>query len=137
MELLSRIAQDPLLGTWAERLWRASWQAALCALAVLLLTRAVPRLSPALRAGLWWFVSLKVLVDVGGLSPVALPLLPPEPQARAVARAAPQPALVLEQPVLLTGVPVVTASGGQGLAPGLTGARLPAPALRAPAAPAV
>ena len=33
MELFSRIAQDPLLADWAERLWRASWQGALCALA--------------------------------------------------------------------------------------------------------
>src|SRR5687768_8300838 len=114
MELLSRIAQDPLLAPWAERLWRASWQGALCALAVLLLVRALPRLSPALRAGAWWFVSLKVLVDVVGLSPLALPLLPaeaPAPQAAAPAPQSPAPAqafVVREEP--LAGVAVVSAS---------------------------
>ena len=134
MELLSRIAQDPLLAPWAERLWRASWQGALCALAVLLLLRALPRLSPGLRAGAWWFVSLKVLVDVLGLSPLALPLLPAQQRVEAPAPQAPAPAFVVQEEPL-AGVAVVSASEGQGLAPAMTGARLPAPALRpAPAA---
>lgn len=63
-----------------EGLWRASWQGALWAALVWALTRAVPRMPSALRAGLWWLVSLKFVLSLGTLSPVQLPLLPaPEP----------------------------------------------------------
>jgi bla regulator protein BlaR1 len=59
-----------------EGLWRASWQGALWAALVWGLTRAVPRMPSALRAGLWWLVSLKFVLSLGTLSPVQLPLLP-------------------------------------------------------------
>jgi beta-lactamase regulating signal transducer with metallopeptidase domain len=59
-----------------EGLWRASWQGALWAALVWALTRVVPRMPSALRAGLWWLVSLKFVLSLGTLSPVQLPLLP-------------------------------------------------------------
>ncbi|KFE60815.1 M56 family metallopeptidase [Hyalangium minutum] len=63
-----------------EGLWRASWQGALFAAVVWALTRALPRMPSALRAGLWWLVSLKFVLSLGLLAPVPLPLLPaPEP----------------------------------------------------------
>lgn len=58
-----------------EGLWRASWQGALWAALVWALTRAVPHMPSALRAGLWWLVSLKFVLSLGTLSPVPLPLL--------------------------------------------------------------
>lgn len=61
-----------LLGT----LWRVTWQGALWALAVWALTRTLPRLPPAVRATLWWFVGLKFLVGLLAPAPVLLPLLP-------------------------------------------------------------
>ena len=59
-----------------EGLWRASWQGALFAGGVWALTRALPRMPSALRAGLWWLVSLKFVLSLGLLAPVPLPLLP-------------------------------------------------------------
>jgi bla regulator protein blaR1 len=57
-------------------LWQVTWQGALWALAVWALSRARPRLPPAVRAALWWFVGLKFLVGLCALAPVRLPLLP-------------------------------------------------------------
>ncbi|WP_224246885.1 M56 family metallopeptidase [Hyalangium gracile] len=74
-----------------EGLWRASWQGALCAALVWALTRAVPRMPPSLRAGLWWLVSLKFVLSLGVLSPVALPLLPAPAPAPLEVGAAPLP----------------------------------------------
>ncbi|HVG61723.1 MAG TPA: M56 family metallopeptidase [Hyalangium sp.] len=88
-----------------EGLWRASWQGALWAALVWALTRAVPRMPSALRAGLWWLVSLKFVLSLGTLSPVQLPLLP-----------APEPVPVSAEPVVptaampITGVYVATAA---------------------------
>ncbi|WP_224368942.1 M56 family metallopeptidase [Hyalangium versicolor] len=59
-----------------EALWQASWQGALWGVLVWALTRAVPRMPSALRAGLWWLVTLKFVLSLGLLSPVPLPLLP-------------------------------------------------------------
>ncbi|NTX04446.1 M56 family metallopeptidase [Myxococcus sp. CA051A] len=59
-----------------ECLWRASWQGAPWAALVWGLSHAVPRMPSALRAGLWWLVSLKFVLSLGALSPVQLPLLP-------------------------------------------------------------
>jgi beta-lactamase regulating signal transducer with metallopeptidase domain len=86
-----------------EGLWRASWQGALWAALVWALTRAVPRMPSALRAGLWWLVSLKFVLSLGALAPVQLPLLPaPEPvPAEAVESAAAMP---------VTGVTVAAAA---------------------------
>ena len=68
-----------------EGLWRASWQGALCAAVVWALTRALPRMPSALRAGLWWLVSLKFVLSLGVLGPVPLPLLPAPPAPATVA----------------------------------------------------
>ncbi|MFY2559796.1 M56 family metallopeptidase [Corallococcus terminator] len=65
-----------------DGLWRASWQGAPWAVLVWALTRAVPRMPSALRAGLWWLVSLKFVLSLGTLSPVQLPLLPTPAPAR-------------------------------------------------------
>jgi beta-lactamase regulating signal transducer with metallopeptidase domain len=77
-----------------EGLWRASWQGALFAAVVWALTRALPRMPSALRAGLWWLVSLKFVLSLGLLAPVPLPLLPAPAPASA-------PVVVAAQPVQL------------------------------------
>ncbi|MBE4750926.1 biotin transporter BioY [Corallococcus sp. ZKHCc1 1396] len=68
----------PWWSSWSESLWRASWQGALCALAVWGLAKAVPRLPASLRAGLWWLVALKFVLTLGWVHPVSLALLPAE-----------------------------------------------------------
>ncbi|RKH31661.1 biotin transporter BioY, partial [Corallococcus sicarius] len=68
----------PWWSSWSESLWRASWQGALCALAVWVLAKAVPRLPASLRAGLWWLVALKFVLTLGWPRPVPLALLPAE-----------------------------------------------------------
>ncbi|AFE07476.1 peptidase m56 family protein [Corallococcus coralloides DSM 2259] len=72
---------SPWWSSWSESVWRASWQGALCALAVWLLARAVPRLPAALRAGLWWLVALKFVLTLGWPKPMPLALLPVESTA--------------------------------------------------------
>ncbi|RKG63707.1 biotin transporter BioY [Corallococcus sp. CA054B] len=72
---------SPWWSSWPESVWRASWQGALCALAVWLLARAVPRLPAALRAGLWWLVALKFVLTLGWPKPMPLALLPVEDTA--------------------------------------------------------
>ncbi|MBZ4372080.1 biotin transporter BioY [Corallococcus sp. AS-1-6] len=69
---------SPWWSSWSESVWRASWQGALCALAVWVLARAVPRLPAALRAGLWWLVALKFVLTLGWPKPMPLALLPEE-----------------------------------------------------------
>ncbi|HYI02561.1 M56 family metallopeptidase [Hyalangium sp.] len=88
-----------------EGLWRASWQGGLWAAVVWALTRAVPRMPSALRAGLWWLVSLKFVLSLATLAPVPLPLLPAP--AAAPGRDVPLES-VSGAPV--TGVTVVTAA---------------------------
>ncbi|WP_257979266.1 M56 family metallopeptidase [Corallococcus exiguus] len=69
---------SPWWSSWSESVWRASWQGALCALAVWLLARTLPRLPAALRAGLWWLVALKFVLTLGLPRPMPLALLPVE-----------------------------------------------------------
>jgi beta-lactamase regulating signal transducer with metallopeptidase domain len=94
-----------------EGLWRASWQGALWAALVWALTRAIPRMPSALRAGLWWLVSLKFVLSLGALAPVRLPLLPAPGPVRA------EPAESLESaPVTVVGMAAartLAPSGGQ------------------------
>ncbi|RKG87286.1 biotin transporter BioY [Corallococcus sp. CA049B] len=72
---------SPWWSSWSESVWRASWQGALCALAVWVLARTVPRLPAALRAGLWWLVALKFVLTLGWPKPMPLALLPVESTA--------------------------------------------------------
>jgi bla regulator protein BlaR1 len=55
---------------------RASLEGAVLAAGVWLFCRALPRLSPGVRALLWWCVAAKFVVALVWLSPVALPVLP-------------------------------------------------------------
>ena len=55
---------------------RASLEGALLAACVWIACRALPRLSPAVRALLWWCVAAKFLVALLWVSPIALPILP-------------------------------------------------------------
>ncbi|WP_274622398.1 M56 family metallopeptidase [Myxococcus fulvus] len=64
------------LSSWPEGLWRASWQGALCAGLVWALTRLWTRMPAAVRAGLWWLVTLKFVVSLVGPHPLSLPVLP-------------------------------------------------------------
>ena len=60
------------------RLLAATVQSTLFVVVVWALCRALPRLSAAARAGLWWLVALQLVVGVVWSSPLALPLLPAE-----------------------------------------------------------
>lgn len=60
------------------RLLAATVQSTLFVVAVWALCKALPRLSAAARAGLWWLVALQLVVGVLWSSPLALPLLPAE-----------------------------------------------------------
>lgn len=60
------------------RLLAATVQSTLFVVVVWALCRALPRLSAATRAGLWWLVALQLVVGVLWSSPLALPLLPVE-----------------------------------------------------------
>ncbi|RKG94339.1 M56 family metallopeptidase, partial [Corallococcus carmarthensis] len=75
---MTPLMTSPWWSSWSESVWRASWQGALCALAVWLLARAVPRLPASLRAGLWWLVALKFVLTLGWPKPMPLALLPVE-----------------------------------------------------------
>ncbi|WP_420128240.1 M56 family metallopeptidase [Longimicrobium sp.] len=55
---------------------RASLEGTVLAACVWLACRALPRLSPGVRALLWWCVAAKFVVSLVWLSPVAVPVLP-------------------------------------------------------------
>src|SRR5687768_1653562 len=55
---------------------RASLEGAVLAAFVWLVCRALPRLSPGVRALLWWCVAAKFVVALVWLSPVGVPVLP-------------------------------------------------------------
>lgn len=57
-------------------LLRASLEGALLAAGVWLVCRALPRLSPRVRALLWWCVAAKFVVSLLWVSPIAVPVLP-------------------------------------------------------------
>jgi beta-lactamase regulating signal transducer with metallopeptidase domain len=59
-----------------DALLRASLQGGLVIALVWALCRLAPRMPAGLRAGLWWLASLKLLVTLAWIQPVALPLLP-------------------------------------------------------------
>lgn len=56
---------------------RASLEGALLAAGVWIICRALPRLSPAVRAALWWCVAAKFVVALLWLSPIGVPVLAP------------------------------------------------------------
>ncbi len=55
---------------------RASLEGAVLAACVWLVCRVVPRMSPGVRALLWWCVAAKFVVALAGLSPIGVPVLP-------------------------------------------------------------
>jgi beta-lactamase regulating signal transducer with metallopeptidase domain len=63
---------------WIEAMGRACWQGAVAVLAIWLLCRFFPRLSPRVQCWLWRLVYLKIAIAFFGVKPVDLPLLPPE-----------------------------------------------------------
>jgi beta-lactamase regulating signal transducer with metallopeptidase domain len=63
-------------GALLDALLRASVQGGLVIALVWALCRLAPRMPAGLRAGLWWLASLKLLVTLAWIQPVALPLLP-------------------------------------------------------------
>jgi bla regulator protein BlaR1 len=69
---------------------RASLEGALLAAGVWMVCRALPRLSPGVRALLWWCVAAKFVVSLVWLSPIGVPVLP-RPAADAVSVAAAPP----------------------------------------------
>ncbi|WP_101925050.1 MULTISPECIES: M56 family metallopeptidase [Luteimonas] len=87
------MALDLIVDTLLPRLLAASVQSTLLVALVWALCRAVPRLSAATRAWLWWLVALQLVLGLVWSSPLALPLLPAEPVQIVVstAQAAPVP----------------------------------------------
>lgn len=93
---------------------RASLEGALLAAGVWMVCRALPRLSPGVRALLWWCVAAKFVVSLVWLSPIGVPVLPraadapgveapvtavaPVSTPEAAARPAPAPARVSGAP---------------------------------------
>jgi beta-lactamase regulating signal transducer with metallopeptidase domain len=69
---------------------RASLEGALLAAGVWMVCRALPRLSPGVRALLWWCVAAKFVVSLVWLSPIGVPVLP-GPAADAVSITAAPP----------------------------------------------
>ena len=63
---------------------RASLDGAIVVAVVFVLTRAVPHLSPAARAMLWWCAAAKFILALGWIAPLEVPVLPalaPQPAA--------------------------------------------------------
>ncbi len=77
---------------------RASLEGAVLAAGVWLVCRALPRLSPGVRALLWWCVAAKFVVSLVWLSPIGVPVLP-----RPAADASGVPAGVTAAPPLSPG----------------------------------
>ena len=59
-----------------DLLVRASLEGAVLAAGVWLVCRALPRMSPGVRALLWWCVAAKFVVALVWLTPVGVPVLP-------------------------------------------------------------
>jgi bla regulator protein blaR1 len=88
---------------------RASVEGALLALLVGVLCRLRPAPSAALRAGLWWLVSLKLLVGLLPLPAIAVPLVPAGVGAALEGRAVAEP----PAPVAARSLPDAELSVGQ------------------------
>lgn len=80
-----------------DHLARASLQGAVLAAGVWLACRALPRMSPGVRALLWWCVAAKFIVSLVWLTPLRVPVLPRAADAAVVA-ADPSLASPLAQP---------------------------------------
>lgn len=74
-----------------RQLAQAALWATLFALAVWVTCRLAPRLPAGVRCGLWWLVSLKLLIGLGWPAPLTLPVLPPAAAAAAAGWLAPPP----------------------------------------------
>ena len=61
---------------WALRMAHACMSGSPFIIGIWVVCRLMPRLPAALRASLWWLACLKLVLDLCGISPVALPLLP-------------------------------------------------------------
>ena len=72
-----------LSALWAVRMGHACLGGGLFLAGVWAVCRLVPRLPAALRASLWWLACLKLMLDLGGIAPLALPVLPEAPVRQA------------------------------------------------------
>lgn len=66
---------------------RASFEGALLAAAVWTFCRVLPRLSPHVRALLWWCVAAKFVVSLVWRAPIGVPVLPPQQSAKSTSSA--------------------------------------------------
>ncbi len=87
---------------WAVRMAHACLGGGLFIAGVWAICRLAPRLPAALRASLWWLALLKLVLDLGGIAPLALPLLPAAPALRA-GQTAPSPVVLAPLPPLSSG----------------------------------
>lgn len=76
-ELLSIV--DAWIGSWSAGLWRASWQGAIALTAAWAIARFCTSLSPRVVCWVWRLACLKLLVALVCAQPLALALLPTEP----------------------------------------------------------
>ncbi len=85
-----------------DLLLRASLEGALLAAVVWVVVRAVPRLSPGVRAALWWCATAKFVVSLVWIAPVEIPVLRP------AAAATPASGVGAAVPEDATGVSTIT-----------------------------
>jgi beta-lactamase regulating signal transducer with metallopeptidase domain len=82
------------------QLLRASIDGAIAVALVWLLCRAIPRLTGATRAWLWWLAAAKFVVALVWTAPIPLPLLPPaQPVEIVVERSSPPPLMADMEPI--------------------------------------
>lgn len=72
------VGLNDLAELWAPAMLRACWQGALAAGGVWLLCRLLPRLSPGVRATLWWLVCAKIVLGLFFATGVPVAVLPAE-----------------------------------------------------------
>jgi probable HAF family extracellular repeat protein len=73
-----------LSALWAVRMGHACLGGGLFLVGVWAVCRLAPRLPATLRASLWWLACLKLVLDLAGIAPLALPMLPAVPALRTV-----------------------------------------------------
>ncbi|HLK58741.1 MAG TPA: M56 family metallopeptidase [Chthonomonadaceae bacterium] len=95
---------------WAAAIGRACWQGGLALLLAGLICRAFPRLSPRLQCWLWRLAYLKLLISLLCITPLNLPLLPPQPSSLLDSLPEPAPAVVSARPMGLSAAPAAFSS---------------------------
>ena len=94
-----------------DHLARASLEGAVLAAGVWLVCRALPRMSPGVRALLWWCVAAKFVVALAWHTPIGVPVLPRADAPGAIAGVTAPP---LSPPEAAAGSPASPQAPGPG-----------------------